>query len=67
MSFDSFINAINEKITSSGEKIKATFSNDEEKGLFRAEFDDGMVFTAPRGGKTVTANWGAGHQAQFCV
>lgn len=67
MDFKGFIAAINAKIAASGAEIKAIFSNDDEKGLFRAEFDDGMVMTAPRGGRTVTANWGSGHQAQFCV
>lgn len=67
MDFKEFIKAINARIAASGAEIKAIFSNDNENGLFRAEFDDGMVFTAPRGGKTVTANWGSGHQAQFCV
>lgn len=66
MDFTKFVAYITAKLQELKLAVKATFLNDKEKGLFRAEVDD-VVFTAPRGGSCITANWGSGHQARFYV
>ena len=66
MDFTKFVAYITAKLQELKLAVKATFLNDKEKGLFRAEVDD-VVFTAPRGGNCITANWGSGHCARFYV
>ena len=46
MTFKNFKDRINKKISESGAAPAAVFVNDEEKGLFRAVFADGMQITA---------------------
>lgn len=67
MDFIGFINQIKQKLDVAGDKTEFQFSCDDENGIFRAqhpEYQD-FFFTAPRGGKMITANW-HGHRAQFC-
>jgi len=66
MDFTKFVAFITAKLQELKLAVKATFSNDTEKGLFRAEVDN-VIFTASNGGKCITANWGSGHCARFYV
>lgn len=63
MSYSAFQSHVKALIAKAGGNIKVRFSNDEEKGIYTADFSDDCQIIGSASCLRVKVIWGSGHAA----